>query len=118
MLGLINAIVHGRSFANDAHTRHTCTYARTGTLARAWRSWVACVSERRRLRAVAKKVVGHWRNRLMSEAMEKWWHEVKHVIEQDAASAKKTLSEMVRGLMPHIISYSVGGLKKRIQLGY
>jgi len=43
---------------------------------------------------------------------------VKHVIEQDAASAKKTLSEMVRGLMPHIISYSVGGLKKRIQLGY
>ena len=45
-------------------------------LGRAWNSWIECVSEIKRLKAVANRVVKRWIHRALAEALEKWNHEV------------------------------------------
>ena len=45
-------------------------------LGRAWNSWIECVAEIKRLKAVANRVVKRWINRALTEALEKWHHEV------------------------------------------
>jgi hypothetical protein len=45
-------------------------------LGRAWNSWIECVAEIKRLKAVANRVVKRWINRALAEALEKWHHEV------------------------------------------
>ncbi len=45
-------------------------------LGRGWNSWMECVAEMKRLKAVANRVVKRWINRALAEALEKWHHEV------------------------------------------
>ena len=61
-----------------------------------WRRWCEQVLEQRRLRAVAKKVLGHWRNRLLSSAFEKMWYEVLR-----RRKAKKALTIWKNGKGTH-----------------
>jgi len=45
-------------------------------LAGAWSTWNLLLAETKRLRAIAAKVVAHWKSRLLAGAFVKWCHEL------------------------------------------